>query len=190
VRWVFADIVPDYLCGQNTAVLFLSLRCVWQISKGQQQEALAALHMPLGCWDCFPFKCSLCCVSAVTAGSASKPKRKVLLQMRSCTWCQRSVLGCICGDNFPPPPPAPYPYRYHLLQPEYVLSRLQALQRGYRLCVLLLLVDAEEVVKPLLELHRATLGAQAVLVCAWSNEVCLYLPYKLCACAIWLETVP
>jgi hypothetical protein len=27
VRWVFADIVPDYLCGQNTAVLFLSLRC-------------------------------------------------------------------------------------------------------------------------------------------------------------------
>lgn len=63
------------------------------------------------------------------------------------------------------------PCRYHLLQPEYVLSRLQALQRVYRLSVLLLLVDAEEVVKPLLELHRAALGAQAVLVCAWSNEV-------------------
>lgn len=26
VRWVFADVVPDYLCGPNTAVLFLSLR--------------------------------------------------------------------------------------------------------------------------------------------------------------------
>lgn len=35
--------------------------------------------------------------------------------------------------------------RYHLLQPEYVLSRLLALQRAYRLTVLLLLVDAEEV---------------------------------------------
>lgn len=61
--------------------------------------------------------------------------------------------------------------RYHLLQPEYILSRLQALQRAYRLAVLLLLVDAEEVVKPLQELHRAALGAQATLVCAWSNEV-------------------
>lgn len=61
--------------------------------------------------------------------------------------------------------------RYHLLQPEYVLSRLQALQRAYRLAVLLLVVDAEEVVKPLQELHKAALGANAVLVCAWSNEV-------------------
>jgi hypothetical protein len=26
VRWTFADIVPDYQCGTNTAVLFLSLR--------------------------------------------------------------------------------------------------------------------------------------------------------------------
>lgn len=26
VRWVHADIVPDYLCGESTAVLFLSLR--------------------------------------------------------------------------------------------------------------------------------------------------------------------
>jgi DNA repair protein Rad10 len=60
VRWAFADIVPDYLCGSSTAVLFLSLR-------------------------------------------------------------------------------------YHLLQPEYVLHRLAAVQRAYRLMVLLLLVDAEEV---------------------------------------------
>jgi hypothetical protein len=27
VRWQFADIVPDYQLGQNTAALFLSLRC-------------------------------------------------------------------------------------------------------------------------------------------------------------------
>jgi DNA excision repair protein ERCC-1 len=28
VRWAFSDsLVPDYLCGANTAVLFLSLRC-------------------------------------------------------------------------------------------------------------------------------------------------------------------
>lgn len=28
VRWVYADILPDYLVGYNTAVLFLSLRYV------------------------------------------------------------------------------------------------------------------------------------------------------------------
>jgi hypothetical protein len=44
-------------------------------------------------------------------------------------------------------------------------------QRAYRLLVLLLLVDVEEVVKPLQELHRAAMGADAVLICAWSNEV-------------------
>ena len=27
VRWQFADIVPDYLLGRDTACLFLSLRC-------------------------------------------------------------------------------------------------------------------------------------------------------------------
>lgn len=68
--------------------------------------------------------------------------------------------------------------RYHLLQPEYILARLQSLQRSYRLAVLLLLVDAEEVVKPLQALHRATLGAQAVLVCAWSNEVRVQEPQQ------------
>ncbi|KAF8064639.1 ERCC1 [Scenedesmus sp. PABB004] len=62
--------------------------------------------------------------------------------------------------------------RYHLLQPEYVLHRLRAVQRGFRLAVLLLLVDTEEVVKPLAELHRAALGADAALICAWSNEEC------------------
>lgn len=66
---------------------------------------------------------------------------------------------------------APLLARYHLLQPEYILHRLAAVQRAYRLLVLLLLVDVEEVVKPLQELHRAALGADAVLICAWSNEV-------------------
>jgi hypothetical protein len=62
-----------------------------------------------------------------------------------------------------------------LLQPEYVLHRLAAVQRAYRLLVLLLLVDVEEVVKPLQELHRAAMGADAVLICAWSNEVGVWM---------------
>lgn len=63
--------------------------------------------------------------------------------------------------------------RYHLLQPEYVLHRLKAVQRAYRLTILLLLVDVEEVVKPLQELHKAAMGADATLICAFSNEVSL-----------------
>jgi hypothetical protein len=68
-----------------------------------------------------------------------------------------------------------------LLQPEYVLHRLAAVQRAYRLLVLLLLVDVEEVVKPLQELHRAAMGADAVLICAWSNEVRVLL-HHMCSC--------
>jgi hypothetical protein len=51
----------------------------------------------------------------------------------------------LCFNSFPPRNTHVHLRRYHLLQPEYVLSRLQALQRAYRLTVLLLLVDAEEV---------------------------------------------
>jgi hypothetical protein len=67
-------------------------------------------------------------------------------------------------------------------------------QRAYRLLVLLLLVDVEEVVKPLQELHRAALGADAVLICAWSNEVSImiavvYLAGRLghCPCILLNE---
>lgn len=39
VRWAFSDsLVPDYLCGANTAVLFLSLR--WA-----QMLTAAAMHL-------------------------------------------------------------------------------------------------------------------------------------------------
>jgi hypothetical protein len=48
VRWVFADIVPDYLCGQNTAVLFLSLR--WVREGPEAETHLAVLHLQRG--DC------------------------------------------------------------------------------------------------------------------------------------------
>ncbi|GFR40762.1 hypothetical protein Agub_g1374, partial [Astrephomene gubernaculifera] len=93
VRWQFADIVPDYQLGQNTAALFLSLR-------------------------------------------------------------------------------------YHLLHPDYVLHRIREQQRLFRLTVLLLHVDVEDVVKPLGEVTRAAVFGDCTLVCAWSPE----------ECARWLET--
>lgn len=48
VRWVFADIVPDYLCGQNTAVLFLSLRfsvCVCALRQGRCMVLVCACEV-------------------------------------------------------------------------------------------------------------------------------------------------
>ncbi|KAL6779001.1 RAD10 [Auxenochlorella protothecoides x Auxenochlorella symbiontica] len=71
VRWQFGDIVPDYLAGPNTAILFLSLR-------------------------------------------------------------------------------------FHLLKPEYIYGRMKALQRAYRLRVLLCHVDTEDAVGPLGEVSVGT----------------------------------
>jgi DNA repair protein Rad10 len=90
----------------------------------------------------------------------------------ACVICTCNTCGCRVCCFFAP-------CRYHLLQPEYVLHRLAAVQRAYRLLVLLLLVDVEEVVKPLQELHRASMGADAVLICAWSNEVGVLLRHIL-----------
>jgi DNA excision repair protein ERCC-1 len=71
----------------------------------------------------------------------------------------------------PRPPPTAPPPRYHLLHPNYVLPRLKALSRGFRLLVLLVHVDSEEAVKPLRELTRIAVGLDATLVCGFSTEV-------------------
>ena len=42
-------------------------------------------------------------------------------------------------------------YRFHLLKPSYVYSRVKALQRAYRLRILLCYVDTEDAVAPLAE---------------------------------------
>jgi DNA repair protein Rad10 len=38
VRWEFADIVPDYMIGQNAAALFLSLRWGWGKRGGMRMQ--------------------------------------------------------------------------------------------------------------------------------------------------------
>ena len=62
--------------------------------------------------------------------------------------------------------------RYHLLHPDYIGARLRQLQRSFRLLVLLVLVDVEDAGRPLVELGKMAVGADASLVCAWSSEVC------------------
>ncbi|KAI8468891.1 MAG: hypothetical protein J3K34DRAFT_386077 [Monoraphidium minutum] len=62
--------------------------------------------------------------------------------------------------------------RYHLLHPGYVLPRLKAASRSFRLLVLLVHVDGEDAAKPLRELARLAVGLDATLVCAFSNEEC------------------
>ncbi|KAL6775946.1 RAD10 [Auxenochlorella protothecoides x Auxenochlorella symbiontica] len=87
VRWQFGDIVPDYLAGPNTAILFLSLR-------------------------------------------------------------------------------------FHLLKPEYIYGRMKALQRAYRLRVLLCHVDTEDAVGPLGEVTKAAIGLECTLICGFSPQEC------------------
>ncbi|GIL86708.1 hypothetical protein Vretifemale_14955 [Volvox reticuliferus] len=68
--------------------------------------------------------------------------------------------------------------RYHLLHPDYILHRIREQQRMFRLTVLLVHVDVDDVIKPLGEVTRAAVVGDCTLVCAWSPE----------ECARWLET--
>jgi len=84
----------------------------------------------------------------------------------------RFLLAWHCTDAMPPLLRTPLgSNRYHLLHPSYVLPRLKALSRGFRLLVLLVHVDSEEAVKPLRELTKIAVGLDATLVCGFSNEV-------------------
>lgn len=87
IRWQYGDIIPDYLLGQSTAALFLSLR-------------------------------------------------------------------------------------YHLLNPNYVHTRIKEIGRAYRLRVLLVHVDTEDAVEPLAQVTRAAIGNEFTLLCGFNNAEC------------------
>jgi len=60
--------------------------------------------------------------------------------------------------------------RYHLLKPKYVFTRMEQLARGFRLRILLCLVDAEDSQKPLLDIHKTAIHNGWTLIVAWSPE--------------------
>lgn len=61
--------------------------------------------------------------------------------------------------------------RYHLLHPEYIIHRIKQLQRAYRLNVLLVHVDVDDVIKPLADITKAAILHDCTMVCAWSDQV-------------------
>ena len=73
------------------------------------------------------------------------------------------LLGQTCAATF-------ISLRYHLLHPAYLGARLAELQRRFRPCVVLCLVDAEDVVKPMNEVNKIAAMADCSLLCAWSPE--------------------
>jgi len=60
--------------------------------------------------------------------------------------------------------------RYHLLKPKYIYTRMEALQRGFRLRVLLCMVDTEDNTKTLIDVHKVTVVNGWTLILAWSPE--------------------
>jgi len=60
--------------------------------------------------------------------------------------------------------------KYHLLKPKYIYARMEALQRGYRLRVLLCMVDTEDNTKTLIDVHKLTVVNGWTLILAWSPE--------------------
>ncbi len=61
--------------------------------------------------------------------------------------------------------------RFHLLHPDYILNRMKQLCRAFRLVVLIVHVDVEDVVKPLADITKAAINNEVTLVCAWSHQV-------------------
>jgi DNA excision repair protein ERCC-1 len=61
--------------------------------------------------------------------------------------------------------------RYHLLHPEYILSRIKELLRSYRQTILIVFVDTEDAAKPLGDVTRVAVLQEITLVCGWSVEV-------------------
>lgn len=59
--------------------------------------------------------------------------------------------------------------RYHLLHPNYLSLRVHELQRSFRLRVVLCLVDAEDVVKPMNEVNKIAAMGDCTLACAWQG---------------------
>lgn len=60
--------------------------------------------------------------------------------------------------------------RFHILKPEYIVTRVKALRHEYRLRMLLVLVDLEDNERPILELTEMCLTNSMTLVLAWSNK--------------------
>ena len=60
--------------------------------------------------------------------------------------------------------------KYHLLKPKYIYARMEALQRGYRLRVLLCMVDTEDNTKTLIDVHKVAVVNGWTLILAWSAE--------------------
>lgn len=66
--------------------------------------------------------------------------------------------------------------RYHLLHPQYILRRVEELNRAFTLCVILVLVDMEDHQRPIQEVTRAMFSNRCTVVLAWSNlEAARYL---------------
>jgi DNA repair protein Rad10 len=60
--------------------------------------------------------------------------------------------------------------RYHMQKRDYIYGRMQQLQKGFKLRVLVCLVDQEECQKTLLDVHTAALVNGWTLILAWSPE--------------------
>lgn len=66
--------------------------------------------------------------------------------------------------------------RYHLLHPAYILRRVVEMQRGYTLCVVIVLVDQDDHQQHLVKITRTLFVNKATVVLAWSNlEAARYL---------------
>jgi len=62
--------------------------------------------------------------------------------------------------------------KYHLLHPGYIHYRIRALQKAFRLRVVLVHVDVEDPVKPLASITKLAILSDLTLICGWTYEEC------------------
>ncbi|EKX47737.1 ERCC1/Rad10 nucleotide excision repair [Guillardia theta CCMP2712] len=60
--------------------------------------------------------------------------------------------------------------RFHLLKPKYIYSRMEQLQTGFKLRVLICHIDTEDSQKTLTDIHKAAILNNWTLILSWSPE--------------------
>jgi DNA excision repair protein ERCC-1 len=65
--------------------------------------------------------------------------------------------------------------RYHSLHPEYIFTRLRQLGPGYKLRILLVLVDIDDPTNYIRELTSVGIHHEITMLLAWSQVPCSYI---------------
>ncbi|MBZ3878117.1 DNA excision repair protein ERCC-1 [Sciurus carolinensis] len=185
VPWEFGEVVPDYVLGQSTCALFLSLR-YHNLHPDYIHERLQSLgktfalrillvQVDVGLWG----PCS-CPPEAQASSPLSEEAGVQPSGSHSLAVEHAFFAGHLVSVGLAPArqvaraaltvASVQVSLRYHNLHPDYIHERLQSLGKTFALRILLVQVDVKDPQQALKELAKMCILADCTLILAWSPE--------------------